>query len=133
MGQIIAHRDSVAEFLREFKMIVVEGRGLDLIPTPKNRKCMLDLGITKKNCRNEILSLSVEDYCEGPKTDKEQSGQLWVFGKEINGMQVYIKLKIAVVGTQKIAKCLSFHLVGSPLCFPYRSDKGGRTDEGNLP
>lgn len=123
----------MTKFLREFKKIIVEGRGLDLIPTPKNRKCMLDLGITKRNCRDEILSLSVEDYCEGPKSDKDQSGQLWVFSKEINGMQVYIKLKTAVVGSQKIAKCLSFHLVESPLCFPYRSAGGGRTNEGNLP
>ena len=44
-----------------------------------------------------------------------------------NCKEVYIKLKIAQVGEEKIAKCLSFHTPNFPLCYPYKEElkKGG--------
>jgi hypothetical protein len=45
----------------------------------------------------------------------------------IGNKEVYIKLKIAQVGKEKIAKCLSFHVAEYSLCFPFGEDleKGG--------
>lgn len=98
----------------------MKGRGLDIVSRKENINALADLGLTKKNCKYEIMSLSVSDYCEGPKPDKDKPGDIWVFGKEIDGKEVYIKLKIARVGKEKIAKCISFHIANYPLFFPYQ-------------
>jgi hypothetical protein len=57
-------------FLKEFKKIVTQERGLDIVGRQENKKTLLQIGLTKKNCQNEILNLSVSDYCAGPKQDK---------------------------------------------------------------
>ncbi len=110
----------VALFLKEFKEIVATGRGLDLIDRRKNLDSLLELGFTKRNCKEEILDLSVANYCDGPKPDKDRPGEIWEFGKKMDGDQIYIKLKIAQVGSEKLAKCISFHKAQFPLNFPLR-------------
>ena len=122
-----AKKARIAAFLKDFKKIVTAGRGLDIIPRPANIDCLAELGLTRKNQREEILALTVSDYCDGPEPDKDRPGEIWVFGKRIGGKEVYIKLKIARVGKEKMAKCLSFHPAKHPLCFPFGEDpkKGG--------
>ena len=115
----------IAKFLKEFKKITTSGRGLDIIPRRENVACLAELGLTKKNQKDEIMGLTVSDYCEGPERDKDRPGEIWVFGKQISGKEVYIKLKIAQVGKEKIAKCLSFHRAMYPLCFPFRPKERG--------
>jgi len=100
----------VSIFLKEFKKIVTQERGLDIVDRKENLNSLIKLGLTKKNCEYEILCLSVSDYCTGPKPDKDRSGVIWEFGKKISGYDVYIKLKIAEVGSIRIAKCISFHI-----------------------
>ena len=120
-------RAFVAMFLKEFKKIATEGRGIDFIPRDKNRDALLKLGLTKKNAKQEILSLSVNDYCSGPEPDKDRGGEIWEFGKTLEGKEVYIKLKIAQAGKEQIAKCISFHPPNFPLIFPFkRGDKKRR-------
>lgn len=89
-------------------------------------QALAELGLTKQDRKNEILSLSVTDYCSGPEPDMDKPGHVWMFGKQINGRNVYIKLKIAHAGGIKIAKCLSFHAAKFPLCFPYKEEKRGK-------
>lgn len=114
----------IREFLMEFKKIVVH-RGLDVIPRSENIDALAELGLTRKNRVDEILTLSFEDYCSGPEPDNDRPGDLWIFGKQIGTQPVYIKLKIAQVGEEKIAKCLSFHAAKFPLCFPCREKERG--------
>lgn len=104
-----ASRLQVNTFLRKFKAIVTTGRGLDIIPRPINNETIIMLGLTRETVKNEILGLSVEDYCSGPEPDQDRPGEVWIFGKEINNYDIYIKLKIAVVNQIQIAKCISFH------------------------
>ncbi len=120
-------RKPVSKFLKEFKEIATKDRGIDVIGRRKNIQSLANLGLTKRNRKDEILSLSVKDYCDGPKPDRDRPGELWEFGKTIDAKEVYIKLKIAQVGNKKIAKCLSFHVAEFPLRFPFRDffKKGG--------
>jgi hypothetical protein len=122
-----AKRGLVVKFLKEFKKIATEGRGIDFISRRKNLDSLAKLGLTKKNCKEEILGLSVAEYCGGPEPNKDRPGEIWEFGKVIANKEVYIKLKIAQVGKEKIAKCLSFHVAEYPLRFPCGEDleKGG--------
>lgn len=114
-------KEIIRRFLTEFKKIVTTGRGLDVVPRRQNIEALAELGLTKKNRRDEIMTLSVSDYCEGPEADRDKPGDIWVFGKRINEKEAYIKLKIAHVGKERIAKCLSFHVATYPLCFPCRA------------
>ena len=113
-------RREIADFLTEFKNIVVNGRGLDVMPRGKNNLALIELGITERNRKDEILSLFINDYCEGPEKDSDKPGYIWVFGKTVNGREAYIKLKIAQVDKEKIAKCISFHPAEFPLSYPAR-------------
>jgi len=110
----------VALFLKEFKEIVTKGRGLDIVDRQDNINSLLKLGLTKKHCKEEIISLSVEDYYKGPKPDKDRGGTVWEFGKKINEDEIYIKLKIYEVNSEKFAKCISFHKANLPLSFPLK-------------
>ena len=116
-------RSRIKDFLVEFKKIVIKGRGLDIVNRRENIDALAKIGLTKKNLVEEILTLSVEHYCQGPEPDRDRPGEIWVFGKQIGGEEIYIKLKIAKVGKEKIAKCLSFHAANFPLCYPYRRER----------
>ena len=105
----------VGDFLKEFKRIGTQGRGIDIVHRRKNLESLADLGLTKRNCIDEILDLSVTDYCKGPEPDIGRRGEVWEFGKYILGKQVYVKLKIAEVGNEKLAKSISFHVAEFPL------------------
>jgi len=86
----------------------------------ENQQSLADLGLTRENRKDIILSLTVQDYCSGPEPDKDQLGEIWVFGKEVGDHEVYIKLKIADTGSMKIAKCISFHAAMYPLNYPFK-------------
>ena len=117
----------IRDFLVEFKGIMAKGRGLDIVNRRENIDTLAKMGLTKKNLIEEIMTLSVENYCQGPEPDRHRPGAIWVFGKQIGAEEIYVKLKIAQVGKEKIAKCLSFHAANFPLCYPYRGEE--RRDE----
>lgn len=109
-----------AVFLKEFKKIVSQSGNFYVVNRKKNRDALIELGLTRKNRKDEILTLSTTDYCSGPKPDKDMQGEIWEFGRRIGGKDIYIKLKIAQVGNDKIAKCISFHKAEFPLSYPLK-------------
>lgn len=117
--------ESVGRFLTEFKM-VARKRGVDFVPREAFIETMTMLGITRGICYDELLTLSVQDYCQGPEEDRDRPGKVWVFGKHYEGKEIYIKLKLVRAGRETIAKCLSFHLAEFPLCFPLAPARGGK-------
>jgi hypothetical protein len=113
-----------SRFLNEFKAIAKK-RGVYFVPRQEFISVLTSLGITRSICQDELLNLSVEDYCQGPEDDRDRPGQVWIFGRRFEGTELYIKLKLAKVGKETIAKCLSFHPAEFPLCFPLRPAKEG--------
>lgn len=101
---------------------------MDFVPREAFIKTLTLLGITRRICYDELLSLSVEDYCQGPENDRDRPGEVWVFGRHLEGKEIYIKLKLAKAGKETIAKCLSFHVAEFPLCFPLVSARGGKEE-----
>lgn len=112
--------EAVRDFLLDFKDTVTAGSGVYLIPRYANRQTLIHLGLTKRNLEEILLGLTVLDYCKGPDADRDQPGELWVFGKNVKGEAIYIKLKVADVKGNKIAKCISFHIAEYELKFPYK-------------
>jgi hypothetical protein len=117
--------EAISRFLKEFKT-VARRRGVDFVPREAFICTLTSLGITKAICQDELLSLSAEDYCQGPEDDRDRPGEVWVFGRYFEGKEIYIKLKLANGGRETIAKCLSFHVAEFPLCFPLVSGRGGK-------
>ena len=117
--------EAVSRFLNEFKTIARK-RGVDFVPRQGFIEMLTLLGITRRICHDELLSLSAEDYYQGPEDDKGRPGEVWMFGKRLEGKEIYIKLKLAKVSKETIAKCLSFHPADFPLCFPLRPVRGGK-------
>ena len=113
----------IRDFLLQFKKIVTTGRGFDIVNRRENIEALAKLGLTRKNLRDEIMTLSVENYCEGPEPDRDRPGDIWVFGKQVGTEEIYVKLKIAQVGKEKITKCISFHTANFPLSHPFRVEE----------
>jgi hypothetical protein len=111
---------SIAKFLMEFKALLGTGRNFYFVERPERNSTLLDLGLTWTNFKKELLGLSVTDYYSGPEPDRDRKGEVWMFGKEINGREIYIKLKIVDLGTEKLAKCLSCHEANQPINYPFR-------------
>jgi len=125
-------REPVRDFLEEVKETITNPAtrydGWLLVRRPESAECIAELGYTFADVREAILGLSVADYCSGPLRDRDMPGNLWVFGKVIQGKEVYIKLKLAKVGPMKRVRIVSFHFAEEPLSYPYGPEeekKGG--------
>lgn len=111
-------------FLQQAKEIITEGgrkhRGWVLVRRDENLRCVTELGLNYDGLESLILGLSVTDYCEGPLDDRDFPGELWVFGKVIEEREIYIKLRLAVLGSSRLVRIVSFHEARESLYYPYR-------------
>ena len=124
----------VRDFLhlvKETIMNPVSDQGWVLVLRKENKECLLQLGFKYPDIKETLLGLSVEDYCEGPCRDRDQPGELWVFGKSIENKVVYIKLKLASLGPLRIVRVVSFHFAEHTLEYPFEEKEGGRNDENS--
>lgn len=114
----------VRTFLLTFKKTVTAGSGVHIVPRENTKATLTELGLTKANLEEILLSLSIRDYCKGPEAERDRvgrsAGEIWFFGKRIQEREVYIKLKLFQVDEQMQAKCISFHFAESSLHYPHR-------------
>ena len=103
------------EKMKIFGIIYRDDRG-------KNQKALEELEIVPSYRRVIIENLVVEDYVQGPVVDElNKLGEMWVFGKDVKGREVYIKIMIGGVGCQTI--CISFHIAEHPLVYPFKVEE----------
>ena len=56
---------------------------------------------------------------QGPVVDElNRIGEMWVFGKDVKGREIYIKVMISSHTSQTI--CISFHIAEHPLVYPFK-------------
>ena len=85
----------------------------------KNREALLQLDITPMQRELIVKNLQVQDYVEGPVIDVlNREGEMWVFGKDVKGREVYIKITLGYENGQTI--CISFHIAEHPLAYPFK-------------
>lgn len=109
----------VTSFLLSVKY-VVQDKNCVIVGRPKNIATVSSLGIDKTDVFDEIMGLSVEDYYRGPSKDSEFGGDVWEFGKQIMGKEVYIKIKLGGDQRGQWVTVISFHFAKSPLTYPLR-------------
>jgi len=112
-------KDAVRAFLREFKSLIKSRDFHALDYRYENDQGLIDLFITKKIRKQELKLLNVLNYSSGPYPDHDQPGNIWVFGKEVRGTEVYLKLKISERPYGNKAICISFHPAERPLIYPF--------------
>lgn len=113
-------RHEVQRFLDDF---FVKYRIFDILFTerknPKNAQTMLLLEISPAKRRQIIEQIIVDDYVEGPLTDTlYQISDMWVFGKNFQGHQLYIKISMGRANANTL--CISFHIAEKPMRYPFK-------------
>ena len=85
----------------------------------KNQKALEELEISPVYRKIVIESLRPEDYIAGPLVDElYHLSEMWVFGKDVKGREVYIKISMGVADCQTI--CISFHVAEHPLQYRFK-------------
>ena len=113
-------RRQILNFLKDFKELMGQGHYY-VKEHHKNIQVLRDLGITARIRDEIILSVAIEDYSSGPNPDEYHPGYYWIFGKNIDAVEIYIKLKIVTYNNgNERAVCYSFHSSEHPLNYPFR-------------
>ena len=85
----------------------------------KNMETLLLLDISPLQRELIVKNLQVEDYVEGPIIDVlNKEGEMWVFGKDVKGREVFIKITLGYENGQTI--CISFHITEYPMKYPFK-------------
>ncbi len=85
----------------------------------KNRNTLLELEISPRLRETVVMSLKWNDYSEGPITDElNHHGEMWVFGKDVKGSEIYIKITMGRPDSHTI--CISFHKAEYPMSYPLK-------------
>lgn len=106
-------------FLNDFK---IKYKVFDIIFSDyrkKNTQALLDLDITPFKRKEIIENITINDFSEGPLNDALNSiASMWVFGKQLNGKEIYIKISMGMPSSQVI--CISFHEAEFKMKFPFK-------------
>lgn len=112
-------KEEVEKFLNNFhvklniyEIIFRDDRG-------KNTQALADLEITPLYRKEVIKSIAAHDYSEGPIVDTINTyGEMWVFGKDVKKLEVYIKIALGHPSSSTI--CVSFHVAEHPIKYPFK-------------
>lgn len=135
ISNYIEDKEKVEEFLTELHSIInnknfnVEN-DLDIILKKKNenpldpyttQNTLLELNFDKHDIKDTLLVLTYKEYIETGEDKLNKSlPKVYIFGKTIQGKQIYIKIKIRDKINCKVF-CISFHFARYPLTkFPYK-------------
>lgn len=122
----MAGRSEVLEFLNQFKSCVMLGFW-HVKAREKNRQGLIDLDLTPEDRKELVLGLTPEDYHAGPKPDDtDDTREVWEFGKDVAGVEVYIKLRVVRDPRRRgayRAMVWSFHPAEHRMRYPLRKDK----------
>lgn len=119
-------RRQVLNFLSDFKELMGQGKYI-VSNHHKNLQALINLGITNRIRDDLIRSISLGDYCSGPNPDQLHPGHYWIFGKNIEKAEIYIKLKIVAYTNNEVAICISFHPAEYSLSYPFSPAKITKT------
>lgn len=129
---IQSKKQEVTVFLKQLKELLEKedfdiDKNITIIRTKKKNEderystpyTLLDLNYDTADVVDRLKELSVREYSE-TLVDKDDLNPplLFVFGKDINNKQIYVKLKIKGNPSDHIL-CVSFHYAKEKILFPY--------------
>ena len=112
--------EEVRAFLEQFNTKVQVFGILFRDDRPKNKEALQILDITPLQRELIVKNLQAQDYVEGPVIDVlNKKCEMWVFGKDVKGREVYIKITLGYLNGQTI--CISFHIAEHPMQYPFKT------------
>ena len=129
-------RNDVDKFLRKIKEILLDKQfnvdtDFALIKSKKVDEeystpyTLLDLDYDVYDVIDHLIKLDVSDFSE-VKLDEDDPNPplLYVFGTEINGREVYIKIKYRGFDDSNQVICVSFHYSKWSMDYPFKEKRG---------
>lgn len=116
MGNTVKTKDSVETFLGQF-VPKLDVWGIIFLGREKNLKTQLEFGINEEKRKDIIRNLGASDYVE-TIDDAASYGDMWVFGKTVNGVEMYIKVSLGKPNGKTI--CISFHKAEFPIKYAFK-------------
>ncbi|XAZ82113.1 hypothetical protein A6C57_28115 (plasmid) [Fibrella sp. ES10-3-2-2] len=114
----MADPNEVSRFLSDFK-VKLDVCDVVYLNREKNLQALADLDIRPFERTAYLRSLAVEHYYRGPHPDQAGISDLWEFGVQVKGKEVYIKIQLGSPNHSTI--CISFHTAEFPMTYPYKS------------
>lgn len=104
--------------LMYLKMVLDTPEKVIFVEREKNLNTFAKLGITVEGCFTYLKLLNFHNYVSGPSDDIDtgEKNCVWVFGTEISGISLYLKVKNEAPDRLKI---LSFHEAERPIKYIY--------------
>ncbi|WP_345245696.1 hypothetical protein [Nibrella saemangeumensis] len=113
----MAPEDEVSRFLTDFKA-KLDLYEVTYMRRDKNLQALASLDIRPFERTAYLRSLAVENYYRGPHYDQAGISDLWEFGIQVKGKEVYIKIQLGAFNRSTI--CISFHIAEFPMTYPYK-------------
>lgn len=111
--QVEAFLKRLKEKIKVFDIVFRDDRG-------KNLQTLATLEINTIVRKQIIMNIEPEDYVEGPIVDTlNKMGEMWVFGKDVKGHEVYIKITLGLPNSSTI--CISFHVAEHKMNYPFKN------------
>ncbi|MFT9078218.1 hypothetical protein, partial [Ethanoligenens sp.] len=91
----LSNQEDVESLLCNVREAIDKGRFIPVCRS-KNLKTLAELGIMWHVVKDEVYSLTYDDYKKGPEIDRDDPSTdcFWIFKKIILGQLIYIKLKV---------------------------------------
>ncbi len=112
-------KDDVEKFLENF-YLKVKVFGIRFRVMIATRTAMLCLNWkSPQDFVKPLLCVGMVGLFRSPITDElNKHGEMWVFGKDVKGTEVYIKISMGVPNSHSI--CISFHVAEHPMNYPFK-------------
>lgn len=94
--------------------------GIIFIDRNKNKEAMTALGINYVMSKEIVRDIKTIDYVE-TIMDAFSFGDMWVFGKDFDGQELYVKISMGRPNSNTI--CISLHLAEHPLRYAFKIGK----------
>ena len=110
-----ASQRDVKCFLERVRACIAEGRWT-FPQREKNMATLMQLGLRPADVKEEVLRLTLANYCLGPEPSKDgRPGDVWSFRLFVRKKPIYIKLALSA----RRVICISFHDPEYPQHCPY--------------
>lgn len=118
----MASRPEAREFLASFKLAIEFDRW-GFKARYRTEQDLISLSLTRRQAADIICCLTPDNYCRGPEPDDTDSAKdVWVFGYDHEGTEVYIKLRLNPTPRNQMPRgtVWSFHPAEHPMRYPLR-------------
>ena len=107
----------VKDYLDRF-MAKTQIWGIVFINREKNLTAMTQLSITPAQRTEIINSLTTTDYVETMAPMAPEMPEAWVFGKQFDSVELYIKVSMGYPNSNTI--CISLHIAEYPINYAFK-------------